>query len=242
MSLSGNSGKINRRSLGFAVLGLLFAALIIFAAAKVRKAPEKVSAGETESSAESESYSDYDDLFGAPPKSEPILQQDGGGENYYRGAEGDNVAIDFGSGRMDMTEAVRGYSFGSPLISLEAFAKAAGFTVEKTAPRDFPKITYAEILDGADEPDLGDYTVRYLVTGDGRAYRYASGSKVAAAKDGTLTSSVSEVKRGSDGDLYVPAELLPSFKESASGRHTTEYSYTKDGLVIVFGEEVTGDD
>lgn len=239
MSLSEYSGKINRKTLGLAVLGVLFAALFLLSVVPGdrKEAEEEVSA-EMQGGA----YSDPEVLFGTPPGSEPILQQDGEGEGYYRREPGEKVVIDFGSGRMDMTDAVGGWSFGSPLVSLEAFAKAAGFTVEKTAPRDFPAVTYAEILDGNDEPDLEGYTVRYLVTGDGRAFRYASGSKVAAAKDGTLASAVSEVKRGTDGDLLVPAELLPAFEEDGSVRHTTEYRYTEDGLEIVFGEEVAGDD
>lgn len=170
-----------------------------------------------------------------------LSQSDGKDSSFYRPDDGTMVVLNYGTGDMDFTDAVVDWCFGEPMIDLNKFAEIAGYTVSRSMPKGFNSLKYNEVFSEGEDPDLDGFIALWLITDDGRIYKYISGSRIAYDNDGNFYNSPVCTEKLSDSNMSVPADLLPLASFEETPYHTISYDYS-DGRVTVTLDEAKAAD
>lgn len=229
--------KKNSKAVKIAIIVFLFIALCAVIYFFVPADNEDASAKETITASEDITQNEADTVYYDFPEdpdiaNKAISQKDGYSESFYRPGEGMNVSVDYRLGKMDLTEMVKDWCFGEPMIDLRAFAENMGYTLQKKTPKNFKHTDpYLEVFEEGDEPDLEKFIMWYLVTDD-RAYRYVSGSSIVYDSEGNCVQAPAAVKKLDDKDILVPAELLPIYNAKSGEKYYASYEYSENEIGI----------
>ena len=131
------------------------------------------------------------------------------GRSFY--AETDKkVLFSFGKGNVTITDKIKSWKFGQPMVSLTEMADVIGYTVTKNRPAGYAAPARVEYYDENEPIDLANRVILYVMFDD-TFFVYTSESGIVLDAEGNQYNHTANAEANGEDDMIVSIEALPFF-------------------------------